>query len=114
MELDQAPEYAIVRAPTPLRYPPLLPPLILFFPLIPFTPPLIPLSPPPSYPHQVLVGPVSDVFRRHGVAPEDGATCFSLVVSSDDGRGRTLDLRARSADEVTVWTAYFRQVRDCV
>ena len=101
IELDQAPEYAIVRAPTPLRYPPLLPPLI-------------PLSPPPSYPHQVLVGPVSDVFRRHGVAPEDGATCFSLVVSSDDGRGRTLDLRARSADEVTVWTAYFRQVRDCV
>ena len=88
----------------------------------PHAPPLPPPNylpsspyPPPSYPHQVLVGPVSDVFRRHGViSPEDGATCFSLVVSSDDGRGRTLDLRARSSDEVTVWTAYFRQVRDCV
>ena len=85
----------------------------------PHAPPLPPPNylpsspyPPPSYPHQVLVGPVSDVFRRHGViSPEDGATCFSLVVSSDDGRGRTLDLRARSSDEVTVWTAYFRQVR---
>lgn len=43
----------------------------------------------------VLLGPTSDTFRRHGVSPEDGATCFSLVLE-----GRTLDLRAHSEDEV--------------
>ena len=55
----------------------------------------------------VLVGPASETLRRHGLTPSspEGAACFSLIFA-----GRTLDLRARSSDEVAVWTAYFKQV----
>ena len=53
----------------------------------------------------VLLGPTSDTFKRHGVCGDEGVGCFSLVFA-----GRTLDLRAPSADEVAVWAAYFRQV----
>ena len=43
----------------------------------------------------VLLGPLSETFKRHGVGPEAGGGCFSLVLAD-----RTLDLRARSSDEV--------------
>ena len=55
----------------------------------------------------VLMGPSSETFKRHGITAQstEGDACFSLVFG-----GRTLDLRAPSADEVSVWAAYFKQV----